>query len=180
MVIEYGFQERLALSQGVSQSRDIKDILLENIPGALNAYPAHTENDRNGTDWWIEHITGRHLSIDCKVRESDWAATHPSEDDLALETWSVVEAEIPGWTRDIKKRTDYVLWFWLDTGRWCLVPFSMLCRVFGDKWQDWSGKYKTARQRTPRSNGQSYHSECVFVPRREIWAEIYRTFGGSP
>ena len=29
-----------------------------------------------------------------------------------------------------------------------------------------------------RANG-GYHSECVFVPRRVIWTEIYRSFGGD-
>jgi hypothetical protein len=179
MAIEYDFHDRLALSQGISDSRNIRDVLLANIPGALNAHPAHVENDRNGTDWWIEHVAGHHLSVDCKVREEDWYAKR-GEDDLALETWSVVEANVPGWTRNRHKRTDYVLWFWLDTGRWCLVPFAMLCRVFSDKWQEWSAEYKTSRQRTPRSNGTAYHSECVFVPRREVWAAIYRVFGGHP
>lgn len=30
---------------------------------------------------------------------------------------------------------------------------------------------------TPRA-GRGYHSECVFVPRREVWATIYKRFGG--
>ena len=38
--------------------------------------------------------------------------------DIALETWSVIEKLKIGWTRDLNKRSDYVLWFWLDTKRW--------------------------------------------------------------
>lgn len=159
------------MSQGVSESKSIAEILTQNIPAALAVHPAHAKNDRNGTDWWVEMATGKMLKVDCKVREIDWAER--GCDDLALESWSVVEKSIVGWTRDSAKQTDYVLWIWKDTGRWCLVPFPYLCRVFGDKWRDWSQTYKTARQFTPEGN---YHSECVFVPRRELWAEIYKVF----
>lgn len=145
------------------------------IPGACKAFSAHEANDRNGTDWWVEHRSGRFLSIDCKVREVDWAATHPREDDLALETWSVVEKRVVGWTRNGNKRSDYILWLWMDTGRWCLVPFPMLCRVMELYWQRWVHYYKTRQQFTKARN---YHSECVFVPRREVWAKIYSAYAG--
>lgn len=173
---EYAFGNRLVMSQGVSTSSDIREILIANIPGAVNAHQAATVNDKNGTDWWVEHASGKHLSIDCKVRESDWAATHPNEDDLALESWSVMERRILGWTLNRSKRTDFIFWFWLDTKRWCLVPFPMLCHVARTNINEWRKKYRVARQFTPDKN---YHSECVFVPRREIWAEIYRHFGGA-
>lgn len=173
---EYGFSERLTMSSGRSTSTDVAQILMAEIPGAVNVSRAAEENDRQGIDWWVEMSTAKHLAVDCKVRAEDWAATHPSEDDLALETFSVVERDIPGWTRDASKRCDYVLWLWMDTRRFCLVPFPMLCRVFDLKWQEWREKYKTRRQFTPE---RSYHSECVFVPRRVLWAEIYRQFGGG-
>ncbi len=172
--LEYGFDAQLALSHGNSASRSVEQILLVNIPGACKTIPAHASNDRNGTDWWIEHESGRFLSVDCKIREHDCAKYHA--DDLALETWSVVEKKIPGWTLNEKKRTDYVLWLWLDTGRWCLVPFPMLCKAFQAKHSEWKKKYKTAQQYTSERN---YHSECVFVPRKEVWAEMYRIYSGN-
>ena len=178
---EYGFQDRLAMSRGVSQTTDVADIILENVPGALQVHPAHKINDRHGTDYWVEHARGDHLSVDTKIREEDWAAKPApfTADDLALETWSVVEENIPGWTRDATKRTDYVLWFWQDTRRWCLIPFSLLCAVFRNNWAAWSHKYKT-KQQTTTDMGRVYHSECVFVPRREVWASIYLRFSGVP
>lgn len=86
--------------------------------------------------------------------------------------------EIVGWTRDPNKRCDYILWLWQDTGRFCLVPFQMLCKVFSGNWMNWKSQFKTRKQKTRRASGD-YHSECVFVPRREVWAEIYRQFGGT-
>jgi hypothetical protein len=174
--LEYGFDEQLVMSQGYSETAQINEILLSNIPSALAVVSAHSDNDRHGTDFWVECKNGKFLSVDCKVREQDWAPK--GYDDVALETWSVVEKRIPGWTRDKEKQTDYVLWLWKDTGRWMLVPFQMLLGVFENCWVDWSSKHKTAKQFTPRQSG-GYHSECVFVPRREVWGEIYRQYGGA-
>lgn len=176
--LEYDFEERLAMSSGIAAVADVRTVLLDNIPGAVNVTQAATENDKQGIDWWVEMSTAKHLAVDVKVRDQDWAAKHPGDDDLALESWSVVEKRIPGWTREPSKRCDYVLWLWKDTGRFCLLPFPMLCRVFTDNWRAWCDEHKTRRQFTPRAGG-GYHSECVFVPRRIIWAAIYRQFGGD-
>lgn len=179
MIREFDFQEQLDFSNGYSTSGSVEAILLMNIPGAVRAYKAGSQNDRDGTDWWVE-IPGRHLSVDCKVRKEDYAAKPDpyGGDDLALETFSVVETDKIGWTRDPNKRTDYVLWLWLDTGRWCLISFPQLCAVFIENWQNWKAIHKTRKQNTTTSYG-GYHSECVFVPRREVWAAMYKHFGGN-
>lgn len=176
---EYGFDERLVMSNGHCVSVDVRDVLLQCIPGAVEVHKSSACNDKIGVDWWVEMAGGRHLAVDGKVREEDWAASHPGEDDLAIETFSVVESSVIGWSRDEAKRCDYVLWLWKETGRYCLVPFPMLCRVCQDNWESWRETYKVSRQRTPRRDGSHYHSECVFVPRREVWASIYLTFNGS-
>jgi len=180
MVKSYTFSERFAMSQGQCAGMDVSDILLAHIPGALEVHKASSQDDRKGTDWWVAHKSGKRLSIDAKVREQDYSV-HPNPtqraDDLALETYSVCEKEIPGWTRDASKTTDYVLWFWVDTARWCLLPFCMLCAVFQEHWQAWRQQYKRATQHTKERDRQ-WHSECVFVPRRLVWAEIYKRFAG--
>lgn len=186
LVERYEFGERMVMSQGVIDGADVDGILLDNIPGAKAVEKATVEQDRSGTDYWVLHARGDPLSIDVKARNTDFALR--GQDDLALEIWSVVDAVDAsgrpldrhgkvGWTRDVTKRTDYVLWLWRDTGRFCLVPFMMLCRVFLDKWREWSGHYKSPRQFTPTAGGGGWYSQCVFVPRREVWAAIYRAFG---
>ena len=174
----YGFNERMAMSQGHSINNNVCQILLENIPDVLDVLPATENEDRHGTDWWAYQKNGNALSIDCKIREIDWASTHPNKDDLALETYSVIERDVPGWTRDENKKTDYVLWLWAPTGRWCLMPFPMLCQVFREKWQEWRDTYKTKPQETPTCGG-GYHSECTFVPRKLVWREIYLRYSGQ-
>lgn len=173
---QYGFGDRLEMSQGVSENESISAIVKNNIPSALAVYQAHFANDRNGTDFWVECESGKFLSVDCKVREKDFIEVNGC-DDLALESWSVVEKNKVGWTRDTSKQTDFVLWLWKDTGRWLLVPFQMLCKVFSDNWKEWRREFKTARQYTPNHGG--YHSECIFVPRALVWKRIYAMYGGQ-
>jgi len=178
MANTYSFDEQLIMSNGDIVSNDVSSILLQYIPGALSVIKSSPENDRQGVDYWVEMNTARHLAVDVKVRQDDWLSTHPKEDDIALESWSVVEKNIVGWTRDTHKRCDYILWVWKSTGRFCLIPFPMLCHVFINKWQDWSKKYKTRKQFTPSSDG-GYHSECIFVNRQELWLEILGYYAGK-
>lgn len=178
--IEYDFNERLAFSDGYAESVSVESICLAQIPGAVSVDRAASSDDRNGTDWWVKRDSIRPLSIDAKVRSVDWAAKPVPQDDLALETWSVVEHQTIGWTRNSQKTTDYILWLWTDTGRWCLVSFPMLCVVMQSMWQEWSTQYKVRQQATRRNDGSRYHSECVFVPRREVWKQIYLRFSGVP
>ena len=175
--IEYDFKEQLAMSEGVSANKNVQDILLANIPGAVSVIRAHQSNDRSGVDYWVEMGYGGFAAVDIKVRDKDYAKAE-GKDDLALESFSVVEKKIVGWTRNPQKRTDYILWFWKDTGRWCLLPFRMLCKVFSDNWESWKERFYSPQQYTPRASGNGYHSECIFVPRKIVWEEIYKHYSG--
>lgn len=169
----FSFKDQLVISTGTSANPAIGAVLLDVMPGALRAMQALEVNDRQGIDWWLEMKSGERVGIDCKVREDD-PKPRFGKDDLALETWSVVEKKIIGWTLDETKRTDYVLWLWKDTGRWCVVPFRLLVRAFKAKKDEWCRLYKVARQST---EGR-YQSECVFVDRAEVFREIYRQSNG--
>lgn len=166
----FDFNEQLKMSHGIALTLDFRGILLTEIPNAIDVLKADYDEDRTGTDWWVHRLNNRPLSIDLKARSKDFGFN-----DLALETWSVVERKKVGWTRDETKGTDFVLWFWGDTKRWCLLPFPMLCRVFILEWESWQKIYKTAKQRTDSLQG-SYHSECVFVPRKVVWEAIITNY----
>lgn len=170
---QFGFQEQLVISTGTSANRAIGEILMDVIPGSLRAIQALPVNDRQGVDWWIETKSGERVAIDCKIRDEDPKKKFGA-DDLALEIWSVVEKKVIGWSLDETKRTDYVFWLFKDTGRWCVVPFLMLVKAFKQNKEEWLKKYKMATQNTENR----YHSECVFVDRRELWAAIYRQATG--
>ena len=158
------------MSAGVA----LGEMLVNAIPGGLRAIQALPVNDRQGVDWWVETAAGERVGVDCKIREVDPLQKF-GKDDLALETWSVIENNTVGWTLNDTKRTDYVLWIWKDTGRWCLVPFLLLVRAFKANKEKWIQKFQVAKQNTEGK----YHSECVFVPRKEVWREIYRQSHGE-
>ena len=162
-VNRYDFQERMLWSQGF-QGAGIGRILRDRIPGCHAIEQAQENADRSGTDYWALRQDLPPLSIDVKVRSKD--CQNFGNDDLALETWSVLN-ETPGWTRNEKKRTDFVLWFWQDTGRFFLISFPALCKTFSRYWQEWSQCYCTAIQ-----DSGNWRSECVFVPRSVVIAKV--------
>lgn len=173
----FDFDEQMQMSEGVSDKKDPKDVLLLRFPHAINVTRASVSEDKSGTDYWITQPSGHKQSVDVKVRAVD--CKRFGNDDVALETWSVLEKKKIGWTRDSHKRTDYILWIWQDTGRWMLVPFPLLCAVFEKKWEAWSKKYKSPIQPTVNKDGSHWHSQCVFVPRLLLWREMYDAFGGN-
>lgn len=175
VIRQFGFQEQLVISTGTAANKTIGMILIDVIPGAQRAIQSLKMDDRTGVDWWVEtQASDRRIAVDCKIREDD-PLPRFGKDDLALETWSVVEKKVIGWSLDDTKRTDYVFWIFKDTGRWCVVPFALLVRAFSAKKDEWIRMFRVAKQNT---DGR-YHSECVFVDRRELWAEIYRQAHGT-
>ena len=163
-------------------ARDAVSILHNqlNFPGAVRVAQACEADDRNGVDYWVYFSNGRRIGVDVKLRRPDWAANMCNpKDDLTLEAWSVVEKRIPGWTRNIDKHCDYILFFWPDTGRWCLLPFRPLCAVFLTHWREWRRTYET-NVSTNRKGSLEWHSEAVFVPRMLVLGLIEQRYGGAP
>ena len=171
---DFSFTAELKFSSESTVNHSVTAVLLAEVPGAVIVTRATAEEDRRGTDYWVSLATGKRVSVDTKVRRRDFGL-----DDLALETWSVVEERRIGWTRDASKDTDYVLWLWEDSGKWRLVPFAMLCAVFIAHWSVWRKTYRRGVQRTTRAGRPAYHSEVVFVPRVVIWRAIYQQFSGE-
>jgi len=172
----YAFGAQLLWSDGVTATVAAESILLEAIPGATAVRRATREEDRTGVDWWVELANGHALAIDMKARSVDPLNAYGT-DDLALEVWSVVQGakRKQGWTLDADKRCDYILWVWMATGRWCLVPFPMLCTVFRERFGEWMSAYREFTQDT----GGRWQSSCIFVPRKVVWRAIYDRYGGE-
>lgn len=171
------FQDQLKWSEGaISEKEDIPAYLLRKIPLAVKVERANRSDDRKGIDYWVTLQSGRIVGVDVKVRAEDWAPK--GHDDVALETWSVYEKQVIGWTRDPSKQTDYILFLWKDTGRCMLLSFPELCSIFIEQWEAWRKKYKPYVQKS--ENFSQWHSECVFVPRVQIWKKLYAAFGGVP
>jgi hypothetical protein len=168
----YYFEEQLVISTGTAANRTIGLILKDVFPGTHRVMHSLEVHDKKGVDWWLEMDSGERIGVDCKILNED--PTHKFGDNLPLETWSVVGKKV-GWTLDHEKITDYVFWFWKDTGRWCYLPFQPLLIAFTAKKDEWVKEFRVAQQNTENK----YKSECVFVPRVEIWREIYRQSSGK-
>jgi hypothetical protein len=171
----YSFNQKLVASKGIVESCDVREILMLRLPGCVNASQADTDMDRTGVDWLAALSSGRKVGVDVKIREKDCMKF--GNDDVALETWSVVGSQV-GWTRDESKVCEWVLWVWKDTGRFFLVPFLPLCSVFSKNWHEWRATYKPRTQKTTR-NHRSWQSECVFVPRNVVVDAISDWYGGD-
>jgi hypothetical protein len=156
--------------------------ILEQELGSISATRATTEEDMAGTDYWALLPSGKKLSIDVKLRSTDYAVhSDPTRraDDLCLEVQSVVEKGKIGWTLDDSKETDYVLWLWPSSGRHCLMPFPWLRQAFYRHIGEWTELYSPQEQETA-SNGSIYHSRSLFVPRSVVWAACLERDDGRP
>jgi hypothetical protein len=171
----YSFNQKLVASKGIVESCDVHEILLLRLPGCVDANQTDSDVDRTGVDWLATLSSGRTVGVDVKIREKDCMKF--GNDDVALETWSVVGLQV-GWTRDESKVCEWVLWVWKDTGRFFLVPFLPLCSVFSKNWHEWRDTYKPRTQKTTRKH-RSWQSECVFVPRKVVVDAISNWYGGD-
>jgi len=174
---QFTFEERLKWSEGFCD-KELLSLLKSRLPNVANIERATPTDDRHGTDYWVRRVgTSRSLSVDVKVRSKDYAQF--GSDDLALETWSVCETKV-GWTRDENKETDFVVWFWTDTGRFFIVSFPILCCVFRYYWRIWKREYRIARQVTlTEDQANAWTSECVFVPRSILIETMSRWTNGQ-
>lgn len=173
----YDFDDRLDMSRDPKQQ--IMERLKASIAGATEVRFALNIEQRRGLNYWVTLESGDVIGVDVHVREEDWLETR-GYDDLALETWSVIDPPIPGWTRDPKRPADYVFWLWRDSGRWLITSMPLLRTAFIQHWENWRGRYPKYVQKTHMKTGKSYKSECIFVPRPVVFAAMDSIFRGDP
>lgn len=177
--MSFQFDEQFKMSEDEQVQSAIFTFIRENIPGVSFIDRAGAHDDRRGTDYWVHLDSGKRISLDVKIRATDFAAKDPPQDDLALEVWSVVGKKV-GWTRDPDKQTDYVLWHWKDSGRICMLAFPLLCAVFNRNMDRWIVEYDEMiqTQTTVSVDDSSYQSSCIFIPRHIVIQAMIDQFGG--
>src|SRR5689334_16121579 len=122
----FSFSEQTAFAEGHAPSIDaVGKIIADRIPGFVSIERADFASDKDGTDFFISRAGNEALRLDLKLRKTDYMSA--GFDDLALETWSKIpngsiSSEIGkpgriGWTRNERKNSDFILWYWKDTGR---------------------------------------------------------------
>ena len=102
------FYEKLSYSLGHQQTVDC-NILRSHIPKCIGVEKTSVDIDRTGVDYIATLQGGTKIFIDAKTRTPGCSRYWKGEPELAIETWSVVEKKIPGWTFNEKSDVDYIL-----------------------------------------------------------------------
>jgi hypothetical protein len=158
------FQTMLATSAEELDDPAVVEILMSKFPGAVTVERSDVGDDKGGTDVWVYRDSARPISIDLKRRDYD-ALKHKGVDDLALEIWSNVAKGYVGWTLDESKGTDYVLWYFTETGRHVILPFPPLCSVFLANLVKWQVEFGPNRLTRSYEGFDEWDSEYLLVPR---------------
>ena len=171
MAHSYSWDQQWQWSRSSTVDAAVRRKLMDLIPGATAVLSGSERDDKCGVDYWVRLRDNRWIGVDVKSRSRDYR--QDGKDDLALEIWSIEEAQKIGWTRDPNKQCRYVMWYWVDTGRVCLIDFLQLCAVFSQELDRWQREYPVHRQLTP---DRGYHSTCIIVPTKEIWMAVGKRF----
>ena len=118
------FYEKLSYSLGHQQTVDC-NILRSHIPKCIGVEKTSVDIDRAGVDYIATLQGGTKILIDAKTRTPGCSRYWKDEPELAIETWSVVEKKIPGWTFNEKSDVDYILYIMQGI---FLYPFSFCGR----------------------------------------------------
>lgn len=174
----HDFGERLAFSQGVVPDDALLRRLCELVPSAIGTRAATKQEDRSGTDVWIERRGLPALSVDFKHRDYCPIDRFRS-DDACVETCSVYRGqtqpwrddlrEVVGWTINPAKRTDYVVYTWPSKHgrRYWILSFPLLCRTSQIHWREWAVQFG---ERAAVNAG--YRTLSVYPPRLTIAAAM--------
>jgi hypothetical protein len=175
----YEWNESLAFSRGEQEQADVT-MILRLLPGCVSVEKTDTQADKAGTDYIATLRGGRPVNIDAKLRSQGcsryWKGGEP---ELALEKWSVMpdgtkQGKI-GWTLSESSTAEMVLFRFHpdDCPNALLLSFQNLRMAFIAKGPAWFIQYKTLVATTyDARTGNSWRSECVFVPKSKVWDAI--------
>ena len=113
---------------------------------------------RGGIDRKLVLASGRHVTIDEKVRTVD-------RQDFALEYWSDHARRVPGWVaKDLA--CDYIAYAFVPSGRCYLLPFHELRRAWRANRREWVRAYRDPKRHIAhnRENGRGWETHFVPVP----------------
>lgn len=167
------FNDDLAMSERPEVVAAIKSACHRYFPELLSVTKSHKENDLIGVDYWLEFPGGRIEALDAKVRKLDYSLR--GDDRIAcLELVANIGTGKDGWTIDKTKRTDWVLFYYIESEkrvfyharelRAAVVAYLPQLREIG----------KPAIQQTGH-----YKSSSLFVRHRDLGAAIYHHAHGN-
>lgn len=172
------FDVDLAMSDRPEVVAAIKIACHRQFPELLNVTKAHKMNDMIGVDYWLEFPGGRMEALDAKVRRLDYSKPAPGRicDDrtACLELVANVGIGKTGWTLDPAKRTDWILFFYIESGR----PFFYHARQLRAAVVAYLPELKKTGQASTQRTGR-YESTSLFVRHRDLSAAIFHHGHGN-
>jgi hypothetical protein len=176
--MQHDFNEKFNFSKGEASEDDIQTIF-NTLQGCVDVRPAPKSMDLKGVDYIARlgtdtGLMGAQVYIDAKRRERGCSKYWYDEPEVAIEIWSKrpsgkynvprEQAKI-GWTLDVKKETDLVLYtFHPDDCRAAyLLSFQTLRIATFKNFKIWIQLFGSKIQETP-NGGNGWESMAVFVP----------------
>lgn len=170
----FDFHQQKAMSERPAIDAAVRKAIRAQFPDVLAIHKAHLENDKRGIDYWLEFAGGKMETLDVKVRQKDFSL-RGDKDNICLELTSDEGRGKPGWTLDEAKLTDWVLFYWEDSGRAEIYPARMVRGALQAKRTEWEATKKTAGQVT-RTDVRDYMSRSIFVSGRDIWRAMFERY----
>lgn len=173
MTAARNFHADLADSQAPEVDAAIRLAIMKAYPEVSAIVQACQENDRLGIDYWLEYKNGTMQTLDAKIRKLDYSI-RGDDRTACIELVSNNRGGKLGWSIDPTKRTDIVLFYYIETGAAYFYPARELRAAIIANMNKLKATGKPDTQKT-NSYGSSYASESLFVSHAELWRAIYRT-----
>lgn len=167
-MITRNFNSDLEMSEQPEVVSAIKTACYTYWPELLSVTQAHKDNDRQGIDYWLEFPLGKMEALDVKVRKDDWTLRGDNRT-ACLELVSNTGSGKVGWTLDKEKRTDWVLFYYIETNSSHIYNARQLRSAVIAEMDNLKALGKPATQSTG-----GYQSKSLFVSHRDLGAAIYR------
>lgn len=155
----HSFNEELKFSLNT----DLEHALNESYKKIFPVENIETITDINlqklGVDKIITLTNGRRLSLDEKIRKTDYQ-------DILLEKYSNSELKVAGWIND-HKITDFISYVIISSRIYYLISYPLLRSTWNRKKDDWEKMFGTKT-----AQNQGYSTVSIPVPFKELFSEI--------
>lgn len=176
-MIARDFYADLAISDHSDIEKAIKEKSQTYFPEVLNITKAHKENDLLGADYFLEFLNCKMETLDIKVRKEDWSL-RGDDRTACIELIANTTTNKKGWTIDATKQTDWIMFYYIETGRSVMYNARLLRAAVIRYLPDLRKHGKPTVQKTQSGSGH-YLSESLIVSHRELAAAIYRNSNHS-
>lgn len=151
------FEDDLAFSHAQADAPWWHEVYRKAFPNMATLVDVRPDGwaQRGGIDRQIVLTDGTVIKVDEKVRREAY-------DDFALEYWSDVDRQTPGWIcKDLT--CDFIAYAFVPTQTCYLLPFQLLRRCFRENWPEWKLKYKP-RTSHNETEGRKWTTKFIPVP----------------